>query len=69
MTYQEQLKQIADASIIVHQEMLNRQVFRSCLNCESWDGKTEICLHFKTKPPAQVIVFSCGEQWLGEIPF
>lgn len=69
MTLQERLKQIADASIITHREMLDRQIFRSCLNCESWDDKTETCLLFKTKPPARVIVFSCGEQWLGEIPF
>lgn len=69
MTHQERLKQIADASLITHQEMLDRQIFRSCLNCEEWNKKTETCSLFNTKPPARVIVFSCGEQWLGEIPF
>lgn len=69
MTPQERLKQIADASLIIHQEMLDRQVFRSCLNCDAWNEKTESCSLFNIKPPARVIVFSCGEQWLGEIPF
>lgn len=68
MTRQEKLKQIAAAQAITHQEFLDRQVLRSCLNCEAWDGK-ETCTLFKTRPPARVIVFSCGDQWLGEIPF
>jgi len=69
MTPQERLKQIADASLVIHQEMLDRQVFRSCLNCDSWNEKTESCSLFNIKPPAHVIGCSCGEQWLGEIPF
>ncbi len=69
MTHQERQKQINAAQAITHQEMLDRQVLHSCLNCESWHDKTEICVLFKMKPPARVIVFSCGEQWLGEIPF
>jgi hypothetical protein len=68
-TRQEKLKQITNASIIMHREMIDRQMLQSCINCESWDSKIETCLHFKMKPPAKVIVFSCGEQWLGEIPF
>lgn len=69
MTPQERLKQIADASLIIHQEMLDRQVFRSCLNCDAWNDKTETCVLFKMNPPAHIIVFSCGKQWLGKIPF
>lgn len=69
MTHQEKLKQIAAAQAIMHKELLDRQVLQSCLNCEAWDPKTETCKLFKMKPPARVIVFSCGEQWLGEIPF
>lgn len=69
MTHQEKLRQIAAAEKVMHQEFLDRQVLRSCLNCESFQEKTETCIHFKIKPPARVIVFSCGDQWIGEIPF
>ncbi len=68
MTHWEKLKQIANAQTIMHQEFLDRNVLRSCLNCEAWDGE-ETCTLFKARPPARVIVFSCGEQWLGQIPF
>lgn len=69
MTRQEKAKQLAAAQAIMHQEFLDRQVLRSCLNCESFRPETETCSLFKMKPPARVIVFSCGDQWLGEIPF
>ena len=69
MTRQEELKQIAAARVIMHKEFLDRQALQSCLNCEEWNDKTETCELFKMKPPARVIVFSCGAQWLGKIPF
>lgn len=69
MTRSEKLRQIASAQAIMHQEFLDRQVLQSCLNCESWDDDKETCMLFKERPPARVIVFSCGDQWLGEIPF
>jgi hypothetical protein len=69
MTHQEKVKQIAAAQAIMHQELLDRQVLQSCLNCDFFCHESETCALFKMKPPARVIVFSCGDQWLGEIPF
>lgn len=69
MTRKEKAKEIANAQAIMHQEFLDRQVLRSCLNCDSFRQETETCALFKARPPARVIVFSCGDQWLGEIPF
>lgn len=69
MTRQEKEKQVAAAQAIMHQELLDRQVLQSCLNCESFRPETETCALFKVRPPARVIVFSCGDQWRGEIPF
>lgn len=69
MTYVEKMKQLADAEAIMHQEFLDRHVLRSCLNCDSFRQETETCALFKMRPPARVIVFSCGYRWVGEIPF
>lgn len=41
----------------------------SCLNCEHWLDDGQICGLFKIRPPAEVIVFSCGESWEDQIPF
>lgn len=69
MTRHEKLKQIANARAIMHQEFLDQQVLRSCLNCDSFRQETETCTFFNARPPAKVIVLSCGDAWIGEIPF
>ncbi len=69
MTHQEKAKQIANAQAIIHQELLDRQILQSCFNCDSFRHETMTCTLFKVRPPARVIVFSCGDQWRGEIPF
>lgn len=62
-----ELAQLAADSL--HREMLDKQLFRSCWNCDSMDKKTETCRFFQARPPLQVILFSCGKDWVGEIPF
>ena len=69
MTRKEKAKEIANAQAIMHQEFLDRQVLRSCLNCDSFRQETETCTFFNARPPAKVIVLSCGDAWIGEIPF
>jgi hypothetical protein len=51
-----------------HKEMIDGQIFRSCLNCDHWGSETDMCGKFEVKPPAEVIVFSCPE-WFPDIPF
>lgn len=41
---------------------------KTCANCMSYDHDKEICIHYKAKPPCQVIVKGCDE-WMDDIPF
>lgn len=52
-------------------EMIKRQVFSSCINCINHSGKDPkaSCLKYKTTPPPEVIVYSCGANWEGDLPF
>lgn len=47
-------------------------IYKSCLNCEKFDEKQEICKHMNCnqRPPARVIAYGCP-QWedYDEIPF
>jgi hypothetical protein len=54
---------------LLHKELIQTQVVRSCLNCECFDKKKGECLEFEMRPPAEVIVFSCGAPWVAELPF
>lgn len=48
--------------------MVREGWFRSCLNCEFWQDKEEVCRKWKVRPPAKVIVTGC-EDHSDEIPF
>lgn len=44
--------------------------FQTCLNCDHWDDKEEICKKFSARPPAHIIVFSCPDyDDMNDIPF
>lgn len=44
--------------------------YRSCLNCASFDERSEQCGAFGGRPPARVIVYGCGSHTdTGDIPF
>lgn len=49
--------------------LLNSNAIQSCLNCISWDKEKDQCDEYKAKPPAQIIVYSCGPGWEADIPF
>jgi hypothetical protein len=49
-------------------ELVERQLVASCINCISFTNQGN-CLKFKTAPPPKVIVFSCGPNWEGDLPF
>lgn len=34
-------------------------LFKTCLNCKSFDEPSEICSKFNARPPARVITFGC----------
>jgi len=42
-------------------------LYRTCLNCCDWNDKTEICMKYKSRPPAKVIVSGCDSHT--DIPF
>lgn len=50
------------------ERIIRSQNWTTCLNCEYWDKKEELCTIFSTRPPLTVVVVGCPE-WLGEIPF
>lgn len=52
-----------------HEQMIESFIFRSCINCESFDEKQQFCNLYKSKPPAKTIVYSCGSGWISDIPF
>lgn len=57
------------AYIIRQQEKtIDCQLWSSCVNCEFWDKKQELCVQYGARPPATVIAVGCPN-WLGEIPF
>lgn len=33
--------------------------YKNCLNCIFWDEINEICKKFNSRPPAEIIVYSC----------
>jgi hypothetical protein len=45
-----------------------RGMFETCLNCDNWNDRDEICTKFKERPPAKVIVCGC-EHHESDIPF
>ena len=61
-----------NAGDIVHEKLIASAVFRSCLNCDHWlgfDKSEKPCNKFKVLPPPKVIVFSCIQDWVEQIPF
>ena len=33
--------------------------YKNCLNCAHWNEVSEICNKFNSRPPAEIIVYSC----------
>lgn len=55
---------------MMQRAMVENQLWTSCLNCESWDKKAEVCTlnGVNARPPAVVIVLG-GPCWQFELPF
>lgn len=69
-------KTVAMAYAALHRDLIDQALFRSCLNClhfaqpvPGMGGPSETCALYKTRPPASVIVFSCGPAWEADVPF
>lgn len=48
--------------------IVQTQVWATCLNCEFWEKDKGICDKYQAVPPPEVILLSCDD-WFGEIPF
>ena len=57
-----------DDIVKFQKELLDANVWRSCLNCEEWHPSQRLCMKYKMLPPPEVIVHGCPE-WLISIPF
>ena len=53
----------------LHESLINRQLICSCFNCEHMNKETELCDLYKMRPPMHIIIYACGDSWMGEIPF
>ena len=59
----------------LHKDLIFHQRFQSCLNCVHWypapkgTAQGEMCLLYKARPPAETLVYSCGQGWEPDIPF
>ena len=49
------------------QGMMNDGWFTTCTNCCDWDKPKQLCVRFKVRPPAEVIVVGCEHH--SDIPF
>lgn len=44
--------------------------YRNCLNCIHWNVEKDLCGKFNSKPPTEIIVYSCDfYEDDGDIPF
>lgn len=67
---------VAQGYAALHRDLILYQRFQSCLNCAHWQpangrgvSQGETCLRYKARPPAEVVVYSCGQGWDPDIPF
>lgn len=60
----------SETADLLHRELIDQCIVKSCLNCLSFDAKVEVCLFYpgKPHPPAKVVVFGCPS-WELDIPF
>jgi hypothetical protein len=58
---------LKNLATILSQYMFDMGWFNSCLNCCDWNNNTEMCMKFKQRPPAKVIVSGCEHH--SDIPF
>jgi hypothetical protein len=58
-----------EAAKIIFTDLLYAGVFQSCWNCENFDRNKDYCDKFSTKPPTEIIIFSCGKDWCLDVPF
>lgn len=58
---------LKDLSSIFTKWMMEMGMFNTCLNCGHWQDNPEMCLKFKQRPPAKIIVVGCSEHT--DIPF
>lgn len=49
-------------------KIVDKEIWRACINCEHWKSSEEICAKWKARPPADTIVLSCPA-WQYRIPF
>lgn len=57
-------------TVTVSIEREHNFLYQSCLNCEHFKEKDEICLLVNKRPPVRVLVYSC-EHWIDhdQIPY
>lgn len=41
--------------------MTSGEFHKTCITCDKFNEKEEVCMKFKMKPPARVIAFACAE--------
>lgn len=56
-------------SKMVTEQLIATDVIHSCINCGHWDQPKQLCTKYNMLPPAEVIVYSCGDDWFPDIPF
>jgi hypothetical protein len=62
----------SDLAAGLHKLLRNhmRYPYQNCLNCTQWDFGKDECGKYKSKPPTEVIVYSCPDYVDNEgIPF
>jgi len=65
-----EMKLRKQAGIALHKCLVYNDSFPCCMNCTNFELKTEICQKFKSRPPIETLMFSCGvENWEAGLPF
>ena len=63
-----ELRQLASDAF--HEQLIDSEIFRSCLNCTYYQLEKNFCLFYKSNPPPKIIVFSCRTKaYSRDVPF
>jgi hypothetical protein len=53
-------EQVAEEMDQLHKALIDKGVYRSCINCDHREGDTNWCNLFSAAPPINILVFGCN---------
>lgn len=66
--YERKRRMRAEFAVKSQTSLIENYVIQSCINCEHWNDKQNVCRYYDALPPPQVIAVGCGMHDF-DIPF